>query len=87
MRPKLILIILVIVELFLVLIAFSPSVGFSMQSIAAMSEWRRNPNPETERVMQREEAWNRWRPQIVWTLAVADPLLIFYVARRYKRAA
>ena len=86
MRPRLVMTILILIEFFSVCIAFSPSVGFSMQSIAATREWRENPNPATERRMRSERMWNDWRPRIVWAvIAVDGALIVVYGTKLYRR--
>jgi hypothetical protein len=82
MRPRLVITILILIQLFFVWIAFSPSVGFSMQSIIATREWRENPNPETERRMRIENNWDVWRPRFVWMVIVINgSLAVIYGAK------
>ena len=87
MRPKLILLILVIIEVFLLLIFFSPSVALSMSRIVAESEYRQNPSPTTERAAREVVAWDRRRPLIVASLASLNIIVIIWYARRIKRPA
>jgi hypothetical protein len=84
-RPKLILLILVIVEAFLLLIFFSPSAGFSKQRIVAVHEHRENPTPETERTARDAVASDRRRPLIVTGLASLNAIAIIWCARRLRQ--
>ncbi len=85
MRPQVIVTILVIAELLLVLVAFSPSVGFRLSTTVAVTEWQQHPNPETETAMRRELGWDKLRPRVIWALAAANAFLIVYAATRCKR--
>ncbi len=90
MKPRLVLLIAVLVECLLLFMVFSPRTAQtqSQQPPADSTQWRDDPTPETERAIRRQLAWEKWKPRLLWTLLIGNgAFLIFSGVRSFRRPA
>jgi hypothetical protein len=85
MRPRLVILILVIVECFMVLIMFSPSFGFTQGHVAAASRFVHNPTAENEAAYRTERNHDRAFQWTVYSVAALNPPAIIIYALRLRR--
>jgi hypothetical protein len=84
-KPRLILLLAILVECLLLLVAFSRHDDASQQATPPSTEWRNDPTPERERAIRRENLWKEWKPRLVWTLLVANGVFTIAFAVRTLR--
>jgi hypothetical protein len=83
MRPHLIITLLLIAQFFLVVMAFSPSLGLSKRTITTGWQSRQNPTPENLRAFKAEVARDkRHRYAVYWLCVINAVVLIIYGALR-----
>ncbi len=74
MRPRFVLTILLIIEIFCLVLVFSPGLWRSKAQISAAGAMRRNRTPETERAYQQAHDRDRFRQYAVCALAVVNAM-------------
>jgi hypothetical protein len=83
-RPKFILILLIMFEAFLLLLLCSPGVLRSKRQVSAAYAWMRAPSPETEQAYDTERDNDRRRQYVVFggVVAVGIAILVYGAFQR-----
>ncbi len=85
MRPRFILTILVLIELFCLVMVASPELWRSKQQRSAATLMLRNRTPETEQAYSQAHDRDRFRQYAVCTLAVVNAMaIIVYGALQHR---
>jgi len=87
MRPRFILTVLVIIELFCLVMVFSPGLWRSKRQLSALGAMLHNRTPETERAYERAHDRDRFRQYAVCTLAVVNAMVIIVYGGLQQRKA
>ncbi len=90
MKPRLLLLIAVLLECLLVFLVLSPrlSPAPSQPPPADSTQWRDDPTPEAERAIRRQLAWEKWKPHLLWTLLIGNgAVVILCGVRSFRRPA
>ena len=76
MKPRLILLLAVLMECALLFALFRPKPDPDHQAVTESTQWRNDPNPAEERILRLQIAWEEWQPRIFWVLLVVNSLFI-----------
>jgi len=90
MKPRLLLLIAILLECLLLFLVLSPRTTQtqSQPPPADSTQWRDDPTPEAERAIRRQLAWEKWKPRLLWTLLIGNgAIVIFAGVRSFRRSA
>jgi hypothetical protein len=86
---KMLLVLSIVIEVVLVLLAFSPVFVDRQSAARAFVEWRNNPTPENKSAWEREAALSRREGLFidisVWTLLVANTFGLIVLIRKIRK--